>query len=58
MAKEKQEHEAYTKQQFISSRKYSAAKKDLLNALLEEGKTYTHEQVESAIKKYLEQEAK
>lgn len=47
----------YTKQQFLSSEKY-AADKDVLNALLEDGKTYTAEQADQKMKVFLEKEAK
>lgn len=47
----------HTKEQFINSTKY-AANKDVLNALLQQDKTYTAEQVDQKIKAFLEKEAK
>ncbi len=47
----------YTKQQFLGSAKY-AAHKDVLNALLVDGKTYTSDNVDQLIKEFLEQEVK
>lgn len=45
---------SYTKQQFLNSTQFSAAHKDILNALLEDGESYTTEQVKELIKTYLE----
>lgn len=55
----KKEPEAdFSKQQFLNSKNFTAGQKDILNALLEEGKTYTHSQVNEAVKKFLDKEAK
>lgn len=43
---------AHTKAQLLASKKY-ANRRDLLNALLKDGKTYTAEQVDGLIKKYM-----
>ncbi|WP_282938987.1 hypothetical protein [Paenibacillus sp. RC67] len=40
---------AYTKQQFLESKQYTAQQKDVLNTLLQDDTTYTMEQV----KKYM-----
>lgn len=56
--KERNENRAYTRQQFENSDRYPALWKALIKALLEDGRTYTHAQVNSAVEKYLRQEAK
>ena len=43
---------SFTKEQFINS-KNSVYIKDLLSALLEDGKTYTHDEVKNIVEKYL-----
>jgi len=43
---------AYTKKQLLSAKRY-ASRHDLLAALLQDGQTYTHEQVQTALDKYL-----
>ena len=43
---------SYTKDQLLRSKKY-AARRDLLGALLEDGKTYTAAQVDREINQFL-----
>ena len=43
---------ALTKAQLVASKRY-AEKQDLINALLEDGKTYTTDAVDALIEKYL-----
>ena len=42
----------FTKAQLLISKKY-AEKRDLISALLEDGKTYTADQADALIEKYL-----
>ncbi|WP_423230554.1 hypothetical protein [Oxobacter pfennigii] len=56
MAEKKQGQKLYTKQQFLSSKKYTAGHKDLLSVLLEDKKSYTHEQVKNIAEKFLKKE--
>jgi len=42
----------YTKAQFLQSKRYAGVQRDILNVVLEDGKRYTHEQVEKAIKDF------
>ncbi len=51
--KESKKASAFTKQQLLSSERYKF-KKDLLNALIEDGKTYTIAEVDKMVKSYLE----
>ncbi|WP_018752176.1 hypothetical protein [Paenibacillus sanguinis] len=44
---------AYTKQQFLSSAKFTPGEKDILRALLDDGKTYTPDQVAGTVKSFL-----
>lgn len=48
---------AYSKAQLLASRRY-AARRDLLAALLEEDKTYTHDQVNRLVNSYLKGEVR
>ena len=43
---------AFTKAQLVASQRY-AEKQDLINALLVDGKTYTTDEVDALIEKYL-----
>ncbi|MCB8816149.1 hypothetical protein [Desulfosporosinus shakirovi] len=45
----------YSKQQVLRSKQYSH--KDLLDALLEEGQKYTHDQVKKVLEDFLKREA-
>ena len=47
----------FNKSDLIKSKRY-ADKRDILNALLKDGKTYTIEQVEKMIKTFLSKEVK
>lgn len=47
----------YTKAQLLASKKY-ANRQDVLNALLEDGKTYTTDQVDALIEKYMKGQVK
>ncbi|MCP3773655.1 hypothetical protein NLX71_10070 [Paenibacillus sp. MZ04-78.2] len=44
---------AYTKQQFLESKLFTAQQKDLLNALLHDEETYTTDQVKQQIEQFL-----
>ncbi|MDO3678681.1 hypothetical protein [Paenibacillus ehimensis] len=44
---------AFTKQQFLESKLFTAQQKDLLNALLHDEETYTTDQVKQQIEQYL-----
>lgn len=48
---------SYTKDQLLQSKKY-AARRDLLGALLEDGKTYTAAQVDREINQFLKRKVK
>lgn len=54
MADETQPQEAvcYTKEQLLQSARY-ADKRDLLTALLEDGRKYSHEETAALLKNYL-----
>lgn len=47
----------YTKQQYLKSKKYSEYK-DIVQALLKDGKTYTVDQVDKMVDDFLKKEAK
>lgn len=49
--------EVFSKRQLIHTKKYSE-KKDILNALLQEGKFYTMNEVDELVIKYLVKEVK
>ena len=57
MRKTAPDAEAYTKDQLLRSKKY-AARRDLLGALLEDGKTYTAAQVDREINQFLKRKVK
>lgn len=59
MAKEKDKktENRFTKQQVLASKKLSYSK-DLINAILEDGKTYTLKEVETEMNKYLKRKVK
>lgn len=42
----------YSKEQLVGSKKY-ATKRDIISALLENGKSYTLDEVDALIKKYM-----
>jgi hypothetical protein len=44
----------YTKEQFIGSQRFTGAQKDVLNALLVDGESYTDTQVIKLINDFLE----
>ncbi|MEK3722310.1 hypothetical protein [Paenibacillus sp. FSL H8-0034] len=44
---------AFTKRQLIEAKKYTAQQKDLINALLDDGQTYTQVQVDGLIGEFL-----
>lgn len=43
----------YTKEQLLESKRYTAVQKDILRVVLEDGKTYTHEEAQQAISGFL-----
>ncbi|MBQ3551239.1 MAG: hypothetical protein IJA81_10180 [Akkermansia sp.] len=47
----------YNKAQLLASKKY-ANRQDILNALLDDGKTYTTAQVDALIEKYMKGQVK
>lgn len=49
---------AYTKEQFTVSSRYTPAQRDILGAVLQEGKTYTDAQAKQALETYLRKEVK
>ena len=51
------EEQLYTKQQLLNGDRYKH-NKDLLNALLEESRNYSHKEVEDIIKGFLKKEVK
>lgn len=48
----------YTRAQFLSSGRYTPAQRDILAAVLEDGKTYTDVQAKQALETYLGKELK
>ncbi len=48
---------AYTKEQLVTSKKY-ATRQDILSALLADGKTYTLDEVDALIEKYMKGKVK
>ena len=56
MAKKKTENR-FTKQQVLASKKLDYSK-DLINAILEDGKTYTLKEVETKVNEYLKRKVK
>ncbi|HWQ41075.1 MAG TPA: hypothetical protein VN456_03480 [Desulfosporosinus sp.] len=54
--REKQLTKFYSKQQVLQSKRYLP--KDLLEALLEEGQKYTHDQIKKILEDFLKKEVK
>lgn len=54
--RDKQLTKIYSKQQILKSKQY--LHKDLLEALLEEGQKYSHDQVKKILEDFLKREAK
>ncbi|WP_273483613.1 hypothetical protein [Desulforamulus ruminis] len=53
MAKESKAKPAgYTKQQFLASKSFTPQQKDVLNAVLEDGKLYTREEVTRLVEEF------
>lgn len=52
MENEKNTQPAYRKQQILTFQRY-AARRDLLEALLKDGETYTHDQVQNLIDDFM-----
>lgn len=57
MAKNETPAAVFSKQQLVESRKY-ANRRDLLKALLTDGKTYTIAEVDAAIEKFMKGKVK
>ena len=57
MAKNETPAAVFSKQQLVESRKY-ANRRDLLKALLTDGKTYTTAEVDAAIEKFMKGKVK
>ncbi|GEM_PF-3123869 len=49
---------AYSKQQYLTSEGYTHLEKDMIEALLEEGRLYTHAELQQIINSFINQEAK
>lgn len=49
---------AYSKAQFLASSRYTPAQRDILAAVLEDGKSYTDNQAKQALETYLRKELK
>ncbi|MEC0310182.1 hypothetical protein P4H67_25845 [Paenibacillus lautus] len=49
---------AYSKAQFLASSRYTPAQRDILDAVLEDGKKYTDNQAKQALGTYLRKELK
>lgn len=49
--------QGYTKSQIVESKKFTEHR-DVLNGLLEDGKTYTFEEIETIVQTFLEKEVK
>jgi hypothetical protein len=54
----KQAEQTYTKAQFLASKQFTAIQRDFLNAILEDGKTYTMDQVKQLIEEYAKKAVK
>lgn len=54
---EKNEETTFTKAQLLKSKRYSE-RVDLLNVLLEDGKTYTSREVDELVKDFMNKEVK
>ncbi|ASS76818.1 hypothetical protein CIG75_18975 [Tumebacillus algifaecis] len=48
----------YTKEQFLSSKQFTAAQKDVLVAVLRDGETYTTEQAKRMVEVFLRTEVR
>lgn len=48
----------FTKEQFLKSRQRPGHERDILAAVLEDGKTYTHADAEKALQGYLKRSVK
>lgn len=57
MTKRKTDLPVFSKQDLLRAKRYSD-KRDILNALLKDGETYTIEQVDKTIKTFLSKEVK
>jgi hypothetical protein len=60
MTKQKSEPAApvYTKAQFLASNQFTPIQKDVLRAILKDGETYTHEQVQKMIEDFAKRKVK
>lgn len=54
----KQTHPVFTKQQFLASEQFTGSQKDILSALLDDGKTYSNEQAVKMMKDFQTREVK
>lgn len=54
----KQTHPVFTKQQFLDSEQFTSSQKDMLSALLDDGKTYSNEQAVKIMKDFQIREVK
>lgn len=53
-----QAEQTYTKAQFLASKQFTAIQRDFLNAILEDDKTYTMDQVKQLIDEYAKKAVK
>jgi hypothetical protein len=58
MAVKGKESPEFTKEQYLCSERFTHKQKDILSALLEDGKAYTTEEVDGMMKAFLEKEVK
>ena len=57
MEKDKRKPQGFKKQQLLDSQRYEK-NKDVLSALLQEGVSYTHKQVDDMLKNFYKKEVK
>jgi len=57
-AVEKSNNSGFTKDQLLRSTKYTPQQRDILRAVLIDGKAYTHDQAKAAMNQFLKKEAR
>lgn len=57
MKEEQKQYKRFTKEQILSSKRYTPIQRDLLDGLLKDDKQYTIEEVARLLEKFLKQEA-
>jgi hypothetical protein len=58
MSTKKEQEPTYSKEQFLASNRFTGAQKDVLNALLVNGESYSNAKVIEMINEFLEMEVK